>query len=74
MALPAPATAPGAAMPEAGAAVVDLSRSLRQRLSLPASDAADRSGGAQQLCKLFMLGKPHSADCQASIDAQRIEA
>ena len=66
-------------MPEAGAAVVDLSRSLRQRLSLPAADgAADGSGGAQQLCKLFMLGKPHSAACQARpfrrADAQQAAA
>ena len=70
-------------MPEAGAAVVDLSRSLRQRLSLPddANDAAapvaggaERSGGAQQLCKLFMLGKPHAADCQARRRAARIRA
>jgi len=63
-------------MPEAGAAVVDLSRSLRQRLSLPSAEdgAAGRSGGAQQLCKLFMLGKPHAADCQARRRAARIRA
>ena len=47
------------------AAVVDLSRSMRQRLSLPSGGGAGPSG-AQELCKLFMLGKPHSADCQAS--------
>ena len=42
-------------------AAVDLARSLRQRLSLAATPGA----AAQEMCKLFMLGKPHAADCQA---------
>ena len=50
-------------MPAADApAAADLARSMRQRLSLAQSDA---ERPAQEMCKLFMLGKPHSADCQA---------
>ena len=40
-------------------AAVDMARSIRQRLSLAPG------GAAQEMCKLFMLGKPHAADCQA---------